>query len=450
MQSDLVKSLRGVICNISNEIVSHPEKYEDLVKNGSSLLGILEANKRWARNVQRINPEFFHNQNEGQHPTMLWIGCSDSRVPPTHITQTKPGDFFVHRNIGNAVHALDLNANAVMQYSIDALKVKHVIVCGHYKCGAVKAGMGKNTGLPIIEQWIANIRNLDDQIHETLDKLDHDMAFDLMCELNSITNARNACLTQVVQNAWKKGQPLTVHGWCYRLSTGIIEDLKFEVNSPDRVEIAYQSAIQDAIQRARYQNFCCVAASKQNLKLVSPHSTKLQRMDPQQMIQERMKRPQNPSIQTQPDSKPQRRHGQTRPVREVESPPIRFVTGPPHRDHWKPDHLAPECSLCGQKFTFFVRKHHCRRCGDVFCKDCCHNTARLDQDVQFHQTGIQSRVCDPCYKESLIPVSAVTEEDKAQEGPGDSLFILVTIDINVDIAETPMMSVPSDWTWSTF
>ncbi|KAJ3312488.1 hypothetical protein HDV04_003088 [Boothiomyces sp. JEL0838] len=385
IQSDLVKSLRGVIANISNEIVTHPEKYEDLVKNGSSLLGILEANKRWARNVQRVNPEFFNKQNAGQQPTMLWVGCSDSRVPPTHITQTKPGDFFVHRNIGNAVHSLDMNANAVMQYSIDALKVKHVIVCGHYKCGAVKAGMGKNTGLPIIEQWIANIRNLDDQIHETLDKLDHELAFDLMCELNAITNARNACLTQVVQNAWKRGQPLTVHGWCYRLSTGIIEDLKFEVSNPIKVESAYQSAIQDAIQRA-------------------------------QMIQERMKRPQNPSIQTQPDPKPQRKHGQTRPIREIESPPIRFVTGPPHRDHWK-------------------------------------NTARLDQDVQFHQAGILSRVCDPCYKESLIPAAATPEE--VQEAP-------ITIDINVakpnpgiftltnDIAETPMMSVPSDWTWSTF
>ncbi|KAJ3312489.1 hypothetical protein HDV04_003089 [Boothiomyces sp. JEL0838] len=221
-----------------------------LVKEDSSLHFLLDANKKWAKAIEDSNPDFFMEQNAGQAPSFLWIGCSDSRVPPNHITATNPGDIFVHRNIGNAVLALDLNANAVMQYAVDVLKVKHLIVCGHYKCGAVHAALGHSTGLPIIEQWIAHIRTLDAQFHDTLKRLPPQVRFDLMCELNAITNAKNACLSVVVQNAWKRGQKLVVHGWCYRLANGIIEDLNFEVDDPKQVEYTFEAAMKHAIKKA--------------------------------------------------------------------------------------------------------------------------------------------------------------------------------------------------------
>ncbi|KAJ3271722.1 hypothetical protein HDV01_006417 [Terramyces sp. JEL0728] len=221
-----------------------------MAKEDTSLYFLLEANKKWAKAIEDTNPDFFMEQNAGQAPSFLWIGCSDSRVPPNHITSTNPGDIFVHRNIGNAVLALDLNANAVLQYAVDALKVKHIIVCGHYKCGAVHAAIGHKTGLPIIEQWIAHIRILDAQFHDTLKRLPPQVRFDLMCELNAITNAKNACLSTVVQNAWKRGQKLVVHGWCYRLANGIIEDLMFEVEDIQQVEYTFEAAMKNAIKKA--------------------------------------------------------------------------------------------------------------------------------------------------------------------------------------------------------
>ncbi|KAI8896213.1 hypothetical protein BC833DRAFT_598497 [Globomyces pollinis-pini] len=182
------------------------------------------------------------------------------------------------------------------------------------------------------------------------------------------------------------------------------------------------------------------------------------------MIQDRLKRPQKPSIgksESQnniiPEQTSTRIMGQIRKQKQDHEPaPLKFVTGPPSTEHWKPDKMAKECNLCGNHFTFFTRRHHCRRCGDIFCLECCSQIVRLDQDGQFHPSGVNCRVCDPCHKEylsHLIPLRVSDLETSDEDG---ALSITTGLDINSrkveqpDIAETPIGTVPNDWTWSTF
>jgi carbonic anhydrase len=186
---------------------------------------LLLENKGWAAERVNLDPEYFDRLEHIQTPEFLWIGCSDSRVPANEITNTQPGEIFVHRNIANVVDHTDLNMLSVLQYAVEVLKVKHVIVCGHYGCGGVKAAMG-NKSFGLIDNWLRNIKDVYWQNRDALDniKKDDDRA-DRLTELNVITGVRNLVKTNIIQGAWKARQMPMVHGWVYRLSDGILHDL---------------------------------------------------------------------------------------------------------------------------------------------------------------------------------------------------------------------------------
>lgn len=201
---------------------------------------LLQGNKDWVKDTIDSDPAFFDKLSAGQAPPVLWIGCSDSRVPANQITNTRPGDIFVHRNIANVVVHTDMNLLSVLDYSINVLKVKHVIVCGHYGCGGVKAALGdKQVGL--IDNWLRNIRDvyrLHDQ--ELANIQDPDQKFDRLVELNAIEGAAKVMNTSIVQSAWANGQDLSVHAWVYSLKTGLIKDLEVTTRSLDDVSPAFK------------------------------------------------------------------------------------------------------------------------------------------------------------------------------------------------------------------
>ncbi|UKT66185.1 carbonic anhydrase [Pedobacter mucosus] len=196
---------------------------------------LLQGNKDWVKDMLDADITFFDKLSAGQTPPILWIGCSDSRVPANQITNTLPGDVFVHRNIANVVVHTDMNMLSVLDYSVNVLKVKHVIVCGHYGCGGVKAALG-NKQVGVIDNWLRNIRDVY-RIHDReLDALkDPEQKFDRLVELNAIEGAANIMNTSIIQNAWASGQEVSVHGWVYSLKTGIIKDLKVSCNCIDDV-----------------------------------------------------------------------------------------------------------------------------------------------------------------------------------------------------------------------
>jgi carbonic anhydrase len=186
---------------------------------------LLLENAAWAAERVQLDPKYFDRLEHIQTPEFLWIGCSDSRVPANEITNTQPGEIFVHRNIANVVDHTDLNMLSVLQYAVEVLKVKHVIVCGHYGCGGVKAAMG-NKSFGLIDNWLRNIKDVYWQNRDALDniKKENDRA-DRLTELNVITGVRNLVKTSIVQHAWKVSSMPTLHGWVYRLSDGILHDL---------------------------------------------------------------------------------------------------------------------------------------------------------------------------------------------------------------------------------
>jgi len=201
---------------------------------------LLQGNKDWVRDTIDSDPEFFDKLSAGQSPPVLWIGCSDSRVPANQITNTKPGDIFVHRNIANVVVHTDMNLLSVLDYSINVLKVKHVIVCGHYGCGGVKAALG-NKQVGIIDNWLRNIRDVYRTHEREMATIkDPDLRFDRLVELNAIEGAANVANTSIVQSAWANGQELAVHAWVYSLKTGIIKDMKVTCTCVDDVAPAFQ------------------------------------------------------------------------------------------------------------------------------------------------------------------------------------------------------------------
>jgi carbonic anhydrase len=189
------------------------------------LKNIFDNNKKWADRIKKSDPDFFSKLSKQQKPEYLWIGCSDSRVPANEIVDMLPGELFVHRNIANLVIHTDLNCLSVIQYAVDVLKVKHVIVCGHYGCGGIKAAMDdQEHGL--IDNWLQHIKDIYRYHKAKLDAVDNDEEkLDLLCELNVIEQVANICNTAIVQNAWKREQKLTVHGWIYSIENGILQDL---------------------------------------------------------------------------------------------------------------------------------------------------------------------------------------------------------------------------------
>jgi carbonic anhydrase len=193
---------------------------------------LLLENKAWALEQKVKDPEFFKRLENQQAPEFLWIGCSDSRVPPNQITNTQPGEMFIHRNIANLVVNTDINLLSVLQYAVEVLKVKHVIVCGHYGCGGVKAAMTQK-GYGIIDNWLKEIKDVYRINKEELDEVnDDEVKFDKMVEMNVREQVFNLAKTTIIQKAWKMEQRPQLHGWVYRLSDGIIKPVcEMDANS---------------------------------------------------------------------------------------------------------------------------------------------------------------------------------------------------------------------------
>ena len=201
---------------------------------------ILENNKQWVEKKSAISPEFFNNLAEGQQPPLLWIGCSDSRVPANEIIGAEPGEVFVHRNIANMVIHSDMNMLSVLDYAVNALKVKHVIVCGHYGCGGVKAAMG-NSSIGIIDNWIRHIKDVYRFHQNELDAItDENERFNKFVEVNVKEQVLDLAKTSIVQNAWKTGQELSIHGWVYGLNSGYVTDLGVNFSCDKDLDDVYQ------------------------------------------------------------------------------------------------------------------------------------------------------------------------------------------------------------------
>ena len=196
---------------------------------------IFENNRRWAGRVKQADPDFFTKLSRQQSPEYLWIGCSDSRVPANEIVGMPPGEIFVHRNIANLVIHTDLNCLSVIQYAVEVLKIKHIIVCGHYGCGGIKAAMD-DCDHGLIDNWLRNIQDTYRYHQAKIDVLENpEDRHNALCELNVVGQVANICHTTIVQNAWKSGQDLAVHGWIYSIDDGILRDLNVCITSPDEI-----------------------------------------------------------------------------------------------------------------------------------------------------------------------------------------------------------------------
>lgn len=192
---------------------------------------LFENNRNWAKHITKSDPAFFEKLVQQQSPEHLWIGCSDSRVPANQIVGLPPGELFVHRNVGNLVVHSDMNCLSVIQYAVDVLKIKHLMVVGHYGCGGIKAALdNKSHGL--IDNWLRHIRDIYYCNRQELEKLDsQEKKIDRMCELNVMEQVLNVAKTTIVQDAWERGQELTIHGWIYSIEDGLLRDMKICISS---------------------------------------------------------------------------------------------------------------------------------------------------------------------------------------------------------------------------
>jgi carbonic anhydrase len=204
---------------------------------------LLAKNRAWAGAMVRRDPRFFARLAEQQAPQYLWIGCSDSRVPANEIVDLAPGEVFVHRNVANVVVHTDLNCLSVMQFAVDVLKVRHIIVCGHYGCGGVNAALMKERH-GLIDNWLRHVQDVRQQHESLFSGLDGEKArANRLCELNVIEQVSNVCRTSIVQDAWARGQALAVHGWIYGLHDGLLRDLNATATSVADAAAAYRAAI---------------------------------------------------------------------------------------------------------------------------------------------------------------------------------------------------------------
>ncbi|MGB0466287.1 MAG: carbonate dehydratase [Pontibacterium sp.] len=208
------------------------------------LTALLDSNREWADQISENDPHFFETLAQQQAPEYLWIGCSDSRVPANEIVGMLPGELFVHRNVSNLVIHTDMNCLSVIQYAVQVLKVKHIMVVGHYGCGGVQAAI-ESAPHGLIDNWLRHIRNVYQKHQELLSAwTDPQQQLDRLCELNVIEQAYNVCETTIVQDAWANGQDVSVHGWVYGLDDGRINDLEFSASGAPEVEEQLQIAIQ--------------------------------------------------------------------------------------------------------------------------------------------------------------------------------------------------------------
>jgi len=210
---------------------------------------LLDSNRLWAKKMEDRSPGFFTGLLKQQAPQYLWIGCADSRVPANELVDLAPGELFVHRNVANVVVHSDLNCLSVIQFATDVLQVKHIIVVGHSNCGGVVAAMkGRRIGLA--DNWIRHVQDVRNRHQAWLDTVDPADRVNALCELNVVEQALNVCQTTVVQDTWRRGQELVVHGWVYGLHNGLLQDLAMTVTGHDDVTAAYEKAL--AAVRERY------------------------------------------------------------------------------------------------------------------------------------------------------------------------------------------------------
>jgi carbonic anhydrase len=205
-----------------------------------SYIKLLENNRSWVKQQKELDPEYFSRLAKSQSPEYLWIGCSDSRVPADKITGTNPGEIFVHRNIANMVVHTDMNLLSVLSYAVDVLKVRHIIVCGHYNCGGINAAMSNNQ-YGLIDNWLRHIKDVY-RIHQTeldaiTDQIERSNRF---VEVNVMEQVRDLCKTSIIQNSWKKGEYPYVHGWVYDVADGVLKDLKVSYNNNEALPEVYR------------------------------------------------------------------------------------------------------------------------------------------------------------------------------------------------------------------
>ena len=197
---------------------------------------LFDNNRKWAAKVCSADPSFFKRLSQQQAPEFLWIGCSDSRVPANEIVGLLPGELFVHRNVANLVVHSDMNCLSVIQYAVQVLKIQHVIVCGHYGCGGVRAAT-EECPHGLVDNWLGHVRDVSRKNHNELQGIhDTDKRTDRLCELNVIEQVQNVGNTTIVKNAWASGCQLTVHGWIYRISDGLLQDLDVSISSPGELQ----------------------------------------------------------------------------------------------------------------------------------------------------------------------------------------------------------------------
>jgi carbonic anhydrase len=209
----------------------------------TELSELLRNNREWAERVRLEDPQFFKRLSQQQAPKFLWIGCSDSRVPANQIMGLAPGEVFVHRNIANVMVHTDLNCLSVIQFAVDVLKVEHILVVGHYGCGGVHAAL-TGTRVGLADNWIRHVGDVALKHAPLLDGIDlESLRHARLCELNAIEQAANVCLTTIVEDAWARGQKLSVHGWVYSLHDGRVRELGMDVDGPDQLPAAYESAL---------------------------------------------------------------------------------------------------------------------------------------------------------------------------------------------------------------
>lgn len=201
---------------------------------------LFKNNQEWAARIKETDPDFFTKLSKSQKPEYLWIGCSDSRVPANQIVGLVPGDMFIHRNIANMVIHTDLNCLSVIQFAVEVLKIKHIIVCGHYGCSGIKAAM-ENEEHGLIDNWLRHIKDVYRYHQKKIDEVDDEKKrFDLFCELNVIEQVANVCHTTIVQNAWKEGNDLTVHGIIYDIKDGILKKLDLSISGAENIRSSHR------------------------------------------------------------------------------------------------------------------------------------------------------------------------------------------------------------------
>lgn len=233
----------------ATSVISRVDDRADTLYTVGMLNQLFENNRAWAEHMKQLDAGFFERLTLQQTPEYLWIGCADSRVPANQILGLGPGGVFVHRNVGNIVIHTDLNCLSVLQYAVDVLKIKHVIVCGHYECGGIKAALSE-TRHGLIDNWLCHIRDTFQKHQALLAPLSHDERMDRMCELNVAEQVLNVCQSTVMREAWQRGDAVSVYGLIYRVQDGLLNALMRSIQGEQDLPAAYAYAIDIVTQRA--------------------------------------------------------------------------------------------------------------------------------------------------------------------------------------------------------